>query len=198
MMGTRSKTPCRYLVVSKAPVAPKEADFSHHDIARLLTDDHTKSGAQYIMTDTPENQEDPAASLTKLFNLVNAFQVVERAKLDGNYISDASGLVPINVHVQEGASYYFRQLSDESVSAHSYTRQQIMYANYVIDEFERSTSGGSFTGVFKSFEAAARAPRVDPLVFDLNGDRLTTGKRRIIKFFLDPLMTYTDASLEVC
>lgn len=150
-------------------------NISLHGLDRFLTDDPSKPGIQYKLTNTVSNQNSSVSSLRDLFNLINALQVVERAKLDNNYTADIISYIPLNTSVHEGAVYYrLVTLPDGSVSDHSYTHDQIAYANYIIQQFERKANSKSFSSVFTDYQDATTAPKVDPLILDLNGDGLAT------------------------
>ncbi len=150
-------------------------NISLHGLDRFLTDDPSKPGIQYKLTNTVSNQNSSVSSLRDLFNLINALQVVERAKLDNNYTADIISYMPLNTSVHEGAVYYrLVTLPDGSVSDHSYTHDQIAYANYIIQQFERKVNSKSFSSVFTDYQDATTAPKVDPLILDLNGDGLVT------------------------
>lgn len=150
-------------------------NISLHGLDRFLTDDPSKPGIQYKLTNTVSNQNSSVSSLRDLFNLINALQVVERAKLDNNYTADIISYMPLNTSVHEGAVYYrLVTLPDGSVSDHSYTHDQIAYANYIIQQFERKANSKSFSSVFTDYQDATTAPKVDPLILDLNGDGLVT------------------------
>lgn len=150
-------------------------NISLHGLDRFLTDDPSKPGIQYKLTNTVSNQNSSVSSLRDLFNLINALQVVERAKLDNNYTADIISYMPLNTSVHEGAVYYrLVTLPDGSVSDHSYTHDQIAYANYIIQQFERKANSKSFSSVFTDYQDATTAPKVDPLILDLNGDGLAT------------------------
>ena len=146
-------------------------NISLHGLDRFLTDDPSKPGIQYKLTNTVSNQNSSVSSLRDLFNLINALQVVEKAKLDNNYTADIISYMPLNTSVHEGAVYYrLVTLPDGSVSDHSYTHDQIAYANYIIQQFERKANSKSFSSVFTDYQDATTAPKVDPLILDLNGD----------------------------
>lgn len=150
-------------------------NISLHGLDRFLADDPSKPGIQYKLTNTVSNQNSSVSSLRDLFNLINALQVVERAKLDNNYTADIISYIPLNTSVHEGAVYYrLVTLPDGSVSDHSYTHDQIAYANYIIQQFERKVNSKSFSSVFTDYQDATTAPKVDPLMLDLNGDGLAT------------------------
>ena len=59
---------------------------------------------------------------------------------------------------------------------YSYTDAQIGYANYVLREFERMFSSGEYKDIEVIFQKAQAEQnrRIDPLVFDLGGDGITT------------------------
>lgn len=150
-------------------------NISLHGLDGFLTDDPSKPGIQYKLTNTVSNQNSSVSSLRDLFNLINALQVVERAKLDNNYTADIISYMPLNTSVHQGAVYYrLVTLPDGSVSDHSYTHDQIAYANYIIQQFERKANSKSFSSVFTDYQDATTAPKVDPLILDLNGDGLAT------------------------
>lgn len=146
--------------------------FSHHSLGGFLEGDPAQPGSQYVMTQTVDSQEIAVNRLRSLFNLINAFQVVERAKIDGNYVADIQTTLPLSgVYMHDSVAYYqFVILPDGSASTQSYSRDQIAYANYIIQKFERSLSNGTFAATLEEYNKAISAPRVDPLMFDLNGD----------------------------
>ena len=152
---------------------------SRHNLDRLLCDDPSKPGLQYKMTETVAGQELSVRNLRDLFNLINAFQVIERAKIDKNYTTDVISKPPLPTTMsQDGVIYYnnFIILPDGSVSNRPYSHDQIAYANYVVQQFERRLASGKFmeSYVYTQKAQADQDRRIDPLVFDLDGDGITT------------------------
>ena len=80
---------------------------SRHNLDRFLCNDPSKPGLQYKMTETIENQELSVRNLRDLFNLINAFQVIERAKIDNNYTMDIINKPPLPTTISyDGIAYY--------------------------------------------------------------------------------------------
>ena len=152
---------------------------SRHNLDRLLCDDPSKPGLQYKMTETVASQELSVSNLRDLFNLINAFQVIERAKIDKNYTTDVINKPPLPTTIsQDGITYYNNLvvLPDGSTSNRPYSHDQIAYANYVIQQFERRLASGEFMKSYVDMQKAQAEQnrRIDPLVFDLGGDGITT------------------------
>ena len=152
---------------------------SRHNLDRLLCDDPSKPGLQYKMTETVAGQELSVSNLRDLFNLINAFQVIERAKIDKNYTTDVINKPPLPTTIsQDGVTYYNNLvvLPDGSTSNRPYSHDQIAYANYVIQQFERRLASGEFMKSYIDMQKAQAEQnrRIDPLVFDLGGDGITT------------------------
>ena len=152
---------------------------SRHNLDRFLCDDPSKPGLQYKMTETVADQKLSVRNLRDLFNLINAFQVIERAKIDKNYTTDVINKPPLPTTMsQDGVIYYnnFIILPDGSVSNRPYSHDQIAYANYVVQQFERRLASGKFmeSYVYIQKAQADQDRRIDPLVFDLDGDGITT------------------------
>ena len=152
---------------------------SRHNLDRLLCDDPSKPGLQYKMTETVASQELSVSDLRDLFNLINAFQVIERAKIDKNYTTDVINKPPLPTTIsQDGITYYNNLvvLPDGSTSNRPYSHDQIAYANYVIQQFERRLASGEFMKSYVDMQKAQAEQnrRIDPLVFDLGGDGITT------------------------
>ena len=152
---------------------------SRHNLDRLLCDDPSKPGLQYKMTETVASQELSVSNLRDLFNLINAFQVIERAKIDKNYTTDVINKPPLPTTIsQDGITYYNNLvvLPDGSTSNRPYSHDQIAYANYVIQQFERRLASGEFMKSYIDMQKAQAEQnrRIDPLVFDLGGDGITT------------------------
>jgi hypothetical protein len=152
---------------------------SRHNLDRLLCDDPSKPGLQYKMTETVAGQELSVSNLRDLFNLINAFQVIERAKIDKNYTTDVINKPPLPTTIsQDGITYYNNLvvLPDGSTSNRPYSHDQIAYANYVIQQFERRLASGEFMKSYIDMQKAQAEQnrRIDPLVFDLGGDGITT------------------------
>ena len=152
---------------------------SRHNLDRLLCDDPSKPGLQYKTTETVASQELSVSNLRDLFNLINAFQVIERAKIDKNYTTDVINKPPLPTTIsQDGITYYNNLvvLPDGSTSNRPYSHDQIAYANYVIQQFERRLASGEFMKSYVDMQKAQAEQnrRIDPLVFDLGGDGITT------------------------
>ena len=152
---------------------------SRHNLDRFLCNDPSKPGLQYKMTETIENQELSVRNLRDLFNLINAFQVIERAKIDNNYNMDIINKPPLLTTISyDGITYYNNlvTLPDGSISTTSYNHDQIAYANYVVQQFERRLVSGEFMESYVDMQKAQAEQnrRIDPLVFDLDGDGITT------------------------
>ena len=152
---------------------------SRHNLDRFLCDDPSKPGLQYKMTETVADQKLSVRNLRDLFNLINAFQVIERAKIDKNYTTDVISRPPLQTTMSQGGITYYNNLvtlPDGSISSHPYNHDQIAYANYVVQQFERRLASGDFMSAYVDTQKAQadQDRRVDPLVFDLDGDGITT------------------------
>ena len=144
---------------------------SRHNLDRLLCDDPSKPGLQYKMTETVAGQELSVSNLRDLFNLINAFQVIERAKIDKNYTTDVINKPPLPTTIsQDGVTYYNNLvvLPDGSTSNRPYSHDQIAYANYVIQQFERRLASGEFMKSYIDMQKAQAEQnrRIDPLMLD--------------------------------
>ena len=152
---------------------------SRHNLDRFLCNDPSKPGLQYKMTETIENQELSVRNLRDLFNLINAFQVIERAKIDNNYTMDIINKPPLPTTISyDGIAYYNNlvTLPDGSTSTMSYNHDQVAYANYIVQQFERRLASGEFMKSYIDMQKAQAEQnrRIDPLVFDLGGDGIAT------------------------
>ena len=148
---------------------------SRHNLDRFLCDDPSKPGLQYKMTETVADQKLSVRNLRDLFNLINAFQVIERAKIDKNYTTDVISKPPLPTTMSQDGVIYYNNF-DGSVSNRPYSHDQIAYANYVVQQFERRLASGKFmeSYVYTQKAQADQDRRIDPLVFDLDGDGITT------------------------
>ena len=151
---------------------------SMHGLDRFLRDDPSKPGLQYKMAETVAGQELSVSNLRDLFNLINAFQVIERAKIEKNYTTDVLDKPPLPTTMsQDGVTYYNPIIKPgSSPYAYSYNHSQIAYANYIVQQFERRLASGEFMKSYVDMQKAQAEQnrRIDPLVFDLGGDGITT------------------------
>ena len=151
---------------------------SMHGLDRFLRDDPSKPGLQYKMAETVAGQELSVSNLRDLFNLINAFQVIERAKIEKNYTTDVLDKPPLPTTMsQDGVTYYNPIIKPgSSPYAYSYNHSQIAYANYIVQQFERRLASGEFMKSYIDMQKAQAEQnrRIDPLVFDLGGDGITT------------------------
>ena len=105
---------------------------SMHGLDRFLRDDPSKPGLQYKMAETVAGQELSVSNLRDLFNLINAFQVIERAKIDKNYTTDVINKPPLPTTIsQDGVTYYNNLvvLPDGSTSNRPYSHDVAACAN---------------------------------------------------------------------
>ena len=150
-------------------------DFSHHYLHQLLRDDSTKPGFQYAMTSTVDSQYGFVKN-DDLLQFINALSVVERARSDDSVhfskIKPSSTLPP-SVYSNGGVLYV---LPDGAYSWGSYSDASVAYAKYVVQKYERRLISGEFMKSYIDMQKAQAEQnrRIDPLVFDLGGDGITT------------------------
>lgn len=150
-------------------------DFSHHYLHQLLRDDSTKPGFQYAMTSTVDSQYGFVKN-DDLLQFINALSVVERARSDDSVhfskIKPSSTLPP-SVYSNGGVLYV---LPDGAYSWGSYSDASVAYAKYIVQKYERRLISGEFMKSYIDMQKAQAEQnrRIDPLVFDLGGDGITT------------------------
>ena len=149
--------------------------------------------ARYHMLDTlidrttgkvTDTIEENAAGLAnkldedKVQKLIGAIKVVEVAKREGNYKESLlTSKLPIYRWKEHRSGRYEGMPGREyGKPKYSYTDAQIGYANYVVREFERMFSSEEYKNPEVLFRKAQadQDRRIDPLVFDLDGDGITT------------------------
>ena len=118
----------------------------------------------------------------KIEKLLGAIKVIEVAKREGNYKESLlTNKLPFYKWKEHRSGRYEGMpgnppAKEYGKSRHSYTDAQIGYANYVLKEFERMFSSGEYKDIEVIFQKAQAEQnrRIDPLVFDLDGDGITT------------------------
>lgn len=118
----------------------------------------------------------------KIEKLLGAIKVIEVAKREGNYKESLlTNKLPFYKWEEHRSGRYEGMPSNPPAKEygkfiHSYTDAQIGYANYVLKEFERMFSSGEYKDIEVIFQKAQAEQnrRIDPLVFDLDGDGITT------------------------
>ena len=153
--------------------------------------------ARYHMLDTlidrttgkvTDTVEENAAGLAnkldkdKVQKLIGAIKVIEVAKREGNYKESLlTNKLPFYKWKEHRSGRYEGMpgnppAKEYGKAKYSYTDAQIGYANYVLKEFERMFSSGEYKDIEVIFQKAQAEQnrRIDPLVFDLGGDGITT------------------------
>ena len=153
--------------------------------------------ARYHMLDTlidrttgevTDTVEENAAGLAnkldedKVQKLIGAIKVIEVAKREGNYKESLlTNKLPFYKWKEHRSGRYEGMpgnppAKEYGKAEYSYTDAQIGYANYVLKEFERMFSSGEYKDIEVIFQKAQAEQnrRIDPLVFDLDGDGITT------------------------
>ena len=153
--------------------------------------------ARYHMLDTlidrttgevTDTVEENAAGLAnkldedKVQKLIGAIKVIEVAKREGNYKESLlTNKLPFYKWKEHRSGRYEGMpgnppAKEYDKAKYSYTDAQIGYANYVLKEFERMFSSGEYKDIEVIFQKAQAEQnrRIDPLVFDLGGDGITT------------------------
>ena len=150
-------------------------NFSHHYLHQFLRDDPTKPGFQYSMTSTVGSQYG-FVNNDDLLQFINALSVVERARSDDSIhfskIKPSSTLPP-SVYSSGGVLYV---LPDGAYSWGYYSDASVAYAKYIVQKYERRLISGEFMKSYIDMQKAQAEQnrRIDPLVFDLGGDGITT------------------------
>ena len=118
----------------------------------------------------------------KIEKLIGAIKVIEVAKREGNYKESLlTNKLPFYKWKEHRSGRYEGMpgnppAKEYDKAKYSYTDAQIGYANYVLKEFERMFSSGEYKDIEVIFQKAQAEQnrRIDPLVFDLGGDGITT------------------------
>ena len=118
----------------------------------------------------------------KVQKLIGAIKVIEVAKREGNYRESLwTSKLPVYKWKEHRSGRYEGMPGNPPAREYgepkySYTDAQIGYANYVVREFERMFSSGEYKNIEVIFQKAQAEQnrRIDPLVFDLGGDGITT------------------------
>ena len=136
------------------------------------------------ITDTVEENVAGLAKFdeNKIEKLLGAIKVIEVAKREGNYKESLlTNKLPFYKWEEHRSGRYEGMPGNPPAKEygkfrHSYTDAQIGYANYVLKEFERMFSSGEYKDIEVIFQKAQAEQnrRIDPLVFDLDGDGITT------------------------
>ena len=136
------------------------------------------------ITDTIEENVAGLAKLDqdKIEKLIGAIKVIEVAKREGNYKESLlTNKLPFYKWKEHRSGRYEGMpgnppAKEYGKAKYSYTDAQIGYANYVLKEFERMLSSGEYKDIEVIFQKAQAEQnrRIDPLVFDLDGDGITT------------------------
>ena len=119
---------------------------------------------------------------SKAQKLIGAIKVIEVAKREGNYRESLwTSKLPVYKWKEHRSGRYEGMpgnppAKEYGKAEYSYTDAQIGYANYVLREFERMFSSGEYKDIEVIFQKAQAEQnrRIDPLVFDLGGDGITT------------------------
>ena len=154
------------------------------DIARYHMLDTLIDRTTGDVTDTVEENVAGLAKLDKdkIEKLLGAIKVIEVAKIEGNYKESLlTNKLPFCKWKEHRSGRYEGvpgnpPAKENGKFRHSYTDAQIGYANYVLKEFERMFSSGEYKDIEAIFQKAQAEQnrRIDPLVFDLDGDGITT------------------------
>ena len=136
------------------------------------------------ITDTIEENAAGLAKLDqdKIEKLIGAIKVIEVAKREGNYKESLlTNKLPFYKWKEHRSGRYEGMpgnppAKEYGKAKYSYRDAQIGYANYVLKEFERMLSSGEYKDIEVIFQKAQAEQnrRIDPLVFDLGGDGITT------------------------
>ena len=119
--------------------------------------------------------------MSGVYGFINALNVIETAKKEGNYTAD-SIYQPNNgpfIRNYEGATFYkpgqYNPLNPLQ-PIYTYTEQQVAHANFVANSVLRDLQAGKLIEHANKLDqaGAANVQRVDPLVFDLDGDGIET------------------------
>lgn len=151
----------------------------HHMLDALI--DRTTGG----LTDTVDDNKailGARLDINKLQRLISAIGVIETARAEGNYKESLlASKLPVYKWEQHRSGKYEGMPGNPPVKEYgkvkySYTDAQIGYANYVLKEFERVFSSVEYKDIEVIFQKAQAEQnrRIDPLVFDLGGDGITT------------------------
>ena len=150
-------------------------DFSHHHLSQFLRDDPNKSGFQYAMTSTVDSQYEFADN-SDILQFINALTVIEIAKANDSARFNKimpSDTPPLGAYSSGGVLYI---LPDGTYSWGTYSDASIAYAKYIVQKYERLLVSGEFMKSYVDMQKAQAEQnrRIDPLVFDLDGDGITT------------------------
>lgn len=126
--------------------------------------------------------QDGYLKLTKLFQLLAAMQIIEVSTFEGNYNKLLfSSIPPLNHYLVDGVIYASPKDPPENpfdpiLSNYTYGNDDIGYANYIVSTALRSLQNGSLVDAYTKYQQAqaSNVVRVDPLVFDLDGDGIET------------------------
>ena len=151
----------------------------HHMLDSLI--DRTTGG----LTDTVDDNKailDARLDINKLQRLISAIGIIETARAEGNYKESLlASKLPVYKWEQHRSGRYEGMpgnppAKEYGKARYSYTDAQIGYANYVVREFERMFSSEEYKNPEVLFQKAQAEQnrRIDPLVFDLGGDGITT------------------------
>ena len=150
-------------------------DFSHHHLSQFLRDDPNKSGFQYAMTSTVDSQYEFADN-SDILQFINALTVIEIAKANDSARFNKimpSDTPPLGAYSSGGVLYI---LPDGTYSWGAYSDASIAYAKYIVQKYERLLVSGEFMKSYVDMQKARAEQnrRIDPLIFDLDGDGITT------------------------
>ena len=150
-------------------------DFSHHHLSQFLRDDPNKSGFQYAMTSTVDSQYEFAYN-SDILQFINALTVIEIAKANDSARFNKimpSDTPPLGAYSSGGVLYI---LPDGTYSWGTYSDASIAYAKYIVQKYERLLVSGEFMKSYVDMQKAQAEQnrRIDPLVFDLDGDGIMT------------------------
>jgi Ca2+-binding RTX toxin-like protein len=147
---------------------------AYHNLSTFV--DHDGGITSEISQSDPFNQ---LLALPSLYNFINALNVVAIAKnVDHNYTSDslASTSVIGGVYIQNGVYYYSTVANINTVPGDTYSYQQVAFANGIINKYKSDLLTGKLAQSYTELQQAivANVRRVDPLIFDLDGDGIET------------------------
>lgn len=146
----------------------------HHSLDSFFQSDGEMTKAVSLVPG--EGLDKYLKALSQFHNFSNAIAVIETAKAEGNYVEQAYFIRGTSlVKDFNGVSFYRNykhSLEGNSIipDKYSYTKEQIMHANFLVKRFERTLSNSYLGAIHSSYESATAAPPVDPLILDLNGD----------------------------
>ena len=127
------------------------------------------------MTSTVDSQYEFADN-SDILQFINALTVIEIAKANDSARFNKimpSDIPPLGAYSSGGVLYI---LPDGTYSWGTYSDASIAYAKYIVQKYERLLASGEFMKSYVDMQKAQAEQnrRIDPLVFDLDGDGITT------------------------